>query len=1082
MMVGFLALGFSVGSYKLPAALAAESAQQVGQNSRIDSIRQKLTQLKAELAQKKEKYSDQHPDVQKLRREIERLEQNLETVNPPKPAESIPKPAVAIPQQVQSHDSGLKPSGHLVEVKPGAHNLADTLANTASGTIVVLPGTHTLSASKTLAPAVTLRVLKGAIIHVQDGVTLTCNGTLEAGSYQIFSWNRTGKVAFGAGAMSEVLTKWWGAKGDNSTDDAPALQNLISGLEATAMTVTFSPGTYKINADLTFPHNLRIRLPKGAILAPHEIACSGTISTNTRKISGTVNVYKGSDRLDGINFANYYPGQWIVSPNNVWRQVRYRDTSTYLWVWQPYAADETGTFKVVNNKLAGTNTFFLTELKPYDFVYWDAGDANRHVVVIPRGAAKGGTDTNTSVRTTEYPNQAIPAASFTRSVRISINGSFTAGKYQVFSGRGVVQLWADNTPEVYPEWWGATAGVDLTWPTAQANSNAIEKAVYAQPACLIPTTGYGGTGALVKFGPGCYKIYRHIPLPGGVSLKGCGRGAPWYGNTIITPIRYTNLTTQGWPDISMVQATVEDYFGGGSGQEISDLALSAGGSYGTNLFYTRNMIYAYLDNQSSGYHLRIHDCGINGAVMNFAQNMTMVQNNYMSGFPAFYGGVDSFLQHNQIEGHLNNRCAHGTFDSTDGWTYTKWTINTGAGTATHTPGNLSPLSRAITQENGGGWQINVPGYVAIKYTITNNSNNGRLRVKVCGGWGPYRRGPTSGSATFVDLIHIEDPTDRAIQFAPQDSGNFSGAISHVACLANVLVLAIGNNNINGNILFSDGGSAVNLFLQSSGSVVTENQMGPGAMIGAVMNNAVPKVFANNAINSFEGAGILIWGNPTYGQIVGNHIRAGGQNFPPALAAISISQGSQEASSGGEGDVAPGLGYVCRNNHIQTSSLPGRSLATDGFSAGVFFPLVNNVIKNRRGPHGDWPLIEHNYGYDVAPTDKNADPTTYPEIPPGATAINNTSSSTPSVLYGSKFSVTRSVATDITDLLGGCRGKEVKLFFKDAHSTVRFDTSATLVCLSTGAGTKWTSTAGAWMLVTFGDDGKAYCIVYGGTWS
>jgi hypothetical protein len=1076
MAIGLLALGFLVSSLRLPATLAAEAVQTVGQNSRIDSIRQELTKLKAELALKQGKYSSQHPDILRLKREIERVEHDLETAKAPKPAE-------AIPPVVQRHTLYLKDAGHAVEVKPGPHTLADTLATTAHGTIIVLPGTHTLTTSRTLAPAVTLRVLKGAIIHVQDGVTLTCNGTLEAGPYQIFSWNRTGKVALGAGAMTEVFPKWWGAKGDGTTDDYTALFAMVTSIGSVPMNVNFTNGTYVINSDLDFASTTHINLPKGAILKPGEVACTGSISTSTTKISGRVNCHKGSERLDGTNFSNYYPGQWIVSPSGVWRQVRYRDNSNYLWMWRAYGRDKSGKFAIVKNTLAGSGTAFLSQLKPYDFVYWDANDASKHMVVVPN-KSRSPADTDTSVTTTEYPNQAISAARFTRSVRIIIRGSFTAGKYQVFSGRGVVQFLANNITEIIPEWWGATTGYPGTWPVAQANSDAIEKAVYANVRSNMSYDHQGGVGSVVKFGPGIYRIGRHIPLPGCVTLDGCGKGGEVLGGTEISGLVYTNLTITTWPDISLVQSTIIDYYHSGSGgQEIKNIALRAGGCYGDNAFYTRNMFYAYLNGSNvSGGCLRIHDCAITGSIMNYV-NMIMVQNNYLTGFPAFYGGVDSFLQNNQIEGHFGNRCAHGTFDSTDGWTYTNWTIDTRLGKATHTGGNLSPLYRTLTEETGGGWQINVPGYVAVKYTITNNSANGRLRVKVCGSYGPYRRGPTSGSKTYVDLIHIEDPTDRTIQFVPQDAGAFNGAISKVSCLANGLVYALGNNEITGNIMFSDGGSAFNLFTQNSGSTVTDNQMGPGSMIAVVMNMRVPKVFSGNAINSFEGEGILLWGQPTYGQITENHIRGGGQNFPPPLCAIAFSQGSEEAAdgSGGEGDVGTGGGYVCRYNHIQPSNTPGGGVSTDGFSAGPFFPLTNN-LSDVSFAHYDYPLIEHNYGYDEGPTDKNGAPTTYPEIPNGKIGINATSPSTPSVVYGSKFSVTRGSPTDITDLLGGCRGKEVKLFFKDANSTIRFDTLTTLVCLNTGAGTKWTSTAGAIMVVAFGDDGKGYCIVYGGRWS
>ena len=129
MALCLLVLGFSVSSLRLPGALAAESAETVGQNSRIDSIRQELTRLRGELALKQGKYSNKHRDVQRVKREIERLEHDLETASPP-------KPAAAIPPSVQRHTPGLRAAGRVVEVKPGPHTLADTIAFSSSSTLI----------------------------------------------------------------------------------------------------------------------------------------------------------------------------------------------------------------------------------------------------------------------------------------------------------------------------------------------------------------------------------------------------------------------------------------------------------------------------------------------------------------------------------------------------------------------------------------------------------------------------------------------------------------------------------------------------------------------------------------------------------------------------------------------------------------------------------------------------------------------------------------------------------------------------------------------------------------------------------
>lgn len=103
-----------------------------------------------------------------------------------------------------------------------AINAAVTAIGSDHRTLYIAPGTWTIDDDVTIPSNVVLRVEKGATLSISTLMTLTINGPIEAGPYQIFSWTGSGAVSFGTN-LDKAYSEWWGATGDGSTDDYNAV-------------------------------------------------------------------------------------------------------------------------------------------------------------------------------------------------------------------------------------------------------------------------------------------------------------------------------------------------------------------------------------------------------------------------------------------------------------------------------------------------------------------------------------------------------------------------------------------------------------------------------------------------------------------------------------------------------------------------------------------------------------------------------------------------------------------------------------------------------------------------------------------
>ena len=159
-----------------------------------------------------------------------------------------------------------------------------TAAETTGGTVWLRhtgasANTDYAVTTDTVASNVVLKVDKGARITIASGQTLTINGFIEAGAWQIFvdadSTNYDG-VQFGSGYIPVgVLPEWWGATASNLTADATvnhaSIQRAVNAIAAIdkprtgydfdmgGAVVQLSAGVYCINSDIELPCGITIR-------------------------------------------------------------------------------------------------------------------------------------------------------------------------------------------------------------------------------------------------------------------------------------------------------------------------------------------------------------------------------------------------------------------------------------------------------------------------------------------------------------------------------------------------------------------------------------------------------------------------------------------------------------------------------------------------------------------------------------------------------------------------------------------------------------------------------------------------------
>jgi hypothetical protein len=113
-------------------------------------------------------------------------------------------------------------------------------------------GTYRISSNIIIPQNVNVTFAKGAMLSIDNGITVTINSEITAGLFQIFGGE--GTVA-GVLENKEVYPQWWGAKGNGTHDDTAAIQEAVTA--GAGSTVVFSKPSdhYFVTNTITVPES-----------------------------------------------------------------------------------------------------------------------------------------------------------------------------------------------------------------------------------------------------------------------------------------------------------------------------------------------------------------------------------------------------------------------------------------------------------------------------------------------------------------------------------------------------------------------------------------------------------------------------------------------------------------------------------------------------------------------------------------------------------------------------------------------------------------------------------------------------------
>ena len=135
-----------------------------------------------------------------------------------------------------------------------------TLLTTYAGSnrvTVRVGGVSVIGTNYTVPSTVTVQFINRGALSPTTGRTVTYNGRIIAEPMPIFQG--AGTVSLGSCLTRTTYAEWWGAVGDDATDNYTALNNCFSQTASMQGVVQLGSGAYRFGTNLALPYQLMIR-------------------------------------------------------------------------------------------------------------------------------------------------------------------------------------------------------------------------------------------------------------------------------------------------------------------------------------------------------------------------------------------------------------------------------------------------------------------------------------------------------------------------------------------------------------------------------------------------------------------------------------------------------------------------------------------------------------------------------------------------------------------------------------------------------------------------------------------------------
>ena len=130
--------------------------------------------------------------------------------------------------------------------------LAITDISTNHWTLLVNRGTWVIDADLTFAANTRLKFEGGAVFDIDANTTVTINGDVDAGLYQIFDLEDSGdSVVYGRGSTKEIYTEWYGSDPTGAVDSIAAFNGAMASVKASHGGIIQLIGKYKLDSTWT---------------------------------------------------------------------------------------------------------------------------------------------------------------------------------------------------------------------------------------------------------------------------------------------------------------------------------------------------------------------------------------------------------------------------------------------------------------------------------------------------------------------------------------------------------------------------------------------------------------------------------------------------------------------------------------------------------------------------------------------------------------------------------------------------------------------------------------------------------------